>query len=105
MKRYVKKFIREDAREHISRVKNAGLRFRREVKRNTLKAVLAAFAFVIALVWRDAIKAGVDEMVLRAGISGTGYIYQIITASIITVVCVFGIMVASRLKGKEDVKE
>jgi len=99
------KRIKEAAKRHITIIKSTGSKFKSEVKRNTLKAVLAAFAFVIALVWRDAIKSGVDEVITRAGIEGTGYIYQLTMALIITVICVIGIMVASRIKGKEDVKK
>ncbi len=66
---------------------------------------MAAFGFVIALVWRDAIKEIVNEFVKRSGIEGTGYIYQIIMAIIITMICVVGIMFLSKLKGQEDVKK
>ncbi len=79
--------------------------FKSEVKKNILKAILAAFAFVIALVWRDAIRAGVDELTTRLGIEGTGYVYQITMAVLVTLICVIGIMIASRVKGKEDVKK
>ena len=59
-------------------------------------AVLAAFAFIIALVWRDAIQGVVNEIVARMGLNGTGYIYTIIIASIVTLICVLGIMFFSR---------
>ena len=97
--------VKQAAKKHITTIKSTSSKFKSEVKRNTLKAVLAAFAFVIALVWRDAIQAGVNEMVNRVGISGTGYIYQITMAVIVTLVCVVGIMVVSKAKGKEDVKK
>lgn len=96
---------KEATKKHISNIRSTGSKFRSEVKKNVLKAVLAAFAFVIALIWRDAIRSGVDEIIKRVGIEGTGYIYQITMAVIVTVICVIGIMVASRVKGKEDVKK
>jgi len=96
---------KEIAKKQISGVKSTSLKLKSEVKRNVLKATLAAFAFVIALVWRDAIRAGVDEIMNRVGIEGTGYAYQITMAVIVTVICVVGIMAASRIKGKEDVKK
>ena len=97
--------VKQAAKKHITLVKATGSKFKSEVRRNTLKAVLSAFGFVIALVWRDAIRSGVDEVITRAGIEGTGYAYQITMAIIVTAVCVVGIMVASRIKGKEDVKK
>lgn len=86
-------------------VKEAALKFKSEVKKNILTAILAAFGFIIALVWRDAIQAGVNEMIDRVGIKGTGYIYQITIAVAITIICVIGILFFSRLKGEEDVKK
>jgi len=85
-------------------IKSGALKLKSEINKNVLTAVLAAFGFIIALVWRDAIRAGVDEIAKRSGIEGTGYIYQIIMAIIITIICVFGILFFSRLKGEEDVK-
>lgn len=89
----------------MKKVKETALKLQSEIKKNTLTAILAAFGFVIALVWRDAIQAGINEAVDKVGIKGTGYIYQITIAIIITIICVFGIMFFSRLKGEEDVKE
>ena len=97
--------IKQAAKKHITTIKSTGSKLKSEVKKNVLKATLAAFAFVIALVWRDAIRSGVDEIIKRVGMEGTGYIYQITMALIVTAVCVVGIMVASRVKGKEDVKK
>ena len=79
--------------------------FKKEVRKNFLKAVLAAFAFVMALVWRDAIKEGVNALVKKSGIEGTSYVYSIITAVVVTTVCVLGIMFFSKMKGKEEVKK
>ncbi len=98
------KKIKQAAKKHITTIRTTSSKFKSEVKRNTLKAVLAALAFVIALIWRDAIKEGVNEITARVGIEGTGYIYQLTTAVIITIICVIGIMIVSRAKGKEDVK-
>tara|TARA_Y100000310_G_C20526342_1_gene736241 strand:- start:518 stop:841 length:324 start_codon:yes stop_codon:yes gene_type:complete len=86
-------------------VRSSAVNLKSEIKKNVLTAVLAAFGFVIALVWRDAIRAGVDELTRRSGIEGTGYVYQIISAIIVTIICVIGILFFSRIKGEEDVKE
>ena len=92
-------------KQHIDKIATASSKLRSEVKRNGIKAILAAFAFVIALVWRDAIRATVDEVLGRIGIEGSGYIYLTITAIFVTVICVIGIQFFSKLKGEEDVKK
>ncbi len=76
----LKKERMEKIKGYATKVPSKAKALQTEVKKNILKAVLAAFAFVIALVWRDAIRAGVDEIIKRAGIEGTGYVYQITMA-------------------------
>lgn len=88
----------------MERIKKAASKLKREVKKNILTAILAAFGFIIALVWRDAIQAALNEIVARVGIEGTGYAYQITMAALITIICVMGILFFSRLKGEEDIK-
>ncbi|MBU0628617.1 MAG: hypothetical protein KKC75_05475 [Nanoarchaeota archaeon] len=90
---------------YATKVPSKAAEFKKEVRKNITTAILAAFAFVIALVWRDAIQAGVNELVNRLGITGTGYAYQITTALIVTLVCIIGILVFSRLKGEENIKK
>ena len=85
--------------------KRSGKKVKSEIKKNVMTAVLAAFGFIIALVWRDAIREIVDEVIKRVGIEGTGYFFTIITAVLVTIVCVVGILFFSKLKGQEDVKK
>ena len=68
----------------------------KEMRNNIAKTISAAFAFIMALVWRDAIKEAVDKVVGVIGITGTGYIYQILTAIVISIICVIGIIVVSK---------
>lgn len=68
----------------------------RAVRKNIGTAILAAFAFVIALVWRDAIQEGVDSLVIRLNIPQEGYLFKIVAAVLITIVCVIGILIFSR---------
>ena len=67
-----------------------------EAKKKASIAISAAFAFVIALVWRDAIKEAIDKILENLGMTGSAYIYNIIAAVIVTVICVIGIMFISR---------
>ncbi|MEA2038094.1 MAG: DUF5654 family protein [Nanoarchaeota archaeon] len=91
--------------DYATKAPSKATQLKAEVKKNILTAVLAALGFVIALVWRDAIRAGVDEIISKVGVEGTGYIYQITMAALVTVICVIGIVIFSKLKGGEDVKK
>jgi len=71
-------------------------KFLGEVKGKVMAAIAAAFAFVIALTWNDAIKTGVDQLILSMGITGTSYVVKLIAALIITVIAVLGIWLVSR---------
>jgi len=79
-------------------------RIKEETKRQVLTAVLAAFGFVIALTWNESIKAIVLEITKKVnmvGIENIGlnapYISQIITSVFVTLICVIGIIVITRL--------
>ncbi len=60
-------------------------------------AVSAAFAFVIALAWNDAIKNFVENLIAVAGIERTTTYYYFIIAVLVTLVGIFGIYLASKL--------
>jgi len=66
-------------------------RFQQDIRKNMATAIAAGFAFVIALVWRDAIQAGIDDFLNKLGIEGTGYIYKVIVALLVTIICVIGL--------------
>ena len=68
-------------------------RFQNDIRKHMATAIAAGFAFVIALVWRDAIQAGIDKLLENFGITGSGYIYKIIVAVLVTVICVVGIKI------------
>jgi len=79
-------------------------RIKEETKRQVLTAVLAAFGFVIALTWNDAIKAVVLEITKKVNIAGiqniglnAPYISQIITSLFVTLICVIGIIFITKL--------
>lgn len=86
---------------HARKIPSIAKAFQKEVRKNIATAVLSAFAFIVALVWRDAIKDIVDKIVNKFGITGTGYIYTIISALIITSICAAGIMFVSRWSEKK----
>ncbi|MBN2330293.1 MAG: hypothetical protein JXC85_00600 [Candidatus Aenigmarchaeota archaeon] len=71
-----------------------------EIRGNIAKAVLAAFGFLIALVWRDVVKDGVDKLIAYANLTGDGYVFTLITALVTTLICVIGIIYFSRWSEK-----
>lgn len=73
---------------------------RHEIRSNIAKAVLAAFGFLIALVWRDVVKDGVDKLIAYANLNGDGYVFTLITALVTTLICVIGIIYFSRWSEK-----
>ncbi len=75
--------------------------FKKEFKKQMNTAIMAAFGFLIALVWKDVITEFVNNLSEKSPFHGA-----LITAIGVTIVCVLGIMIISRLlKEKEKVKD
>ncbi len=76
-------------------------KLQKEVRKNMILAISAAFAFLIALVWRDAISEGVDKALDLFNLTNEGFLYKLISALIVTLICVIGITIANhRLKNE-----
>ena len=93
------------AKKKISRInhlKNKSFDFVKRVRKNTGVAILAAFAFIIAFAWRDAIQESVNIFLAKFGLTGQTYWIKFAVAIIVTVICVFGIMIFSRWTEKEN---
>jgi hypothetical protein len=84
------------AKKVVSKVVETQKKFLGEVKGKVLAAVAAAFAFVIALTWNDAIKTGVDQLIASMGITGTSYLIKLVAALIVTAIAVIGIWIVSK---------
>jgi len=72
-------------------VKKRVKKFKSELKRALYTAFLAAFGFLIALVWRDLIQSWVNKISVASPITG-----QLVSALMITVICVIGILIVTR---------
>ena len=68
----------------------------KEIKHDIVGPVIASFGFIIALVWRDAIKATLDEYLSRAGLLNEAYLYQFISAIIVTIIVIVIMVWVSR---------
>ena len=96
--------IDEKMSEQTERLKKRTSKFEKEVRKNIITAILAAFAFIIALVWRDVIQEGVNKIIAYANLSQDGFIYKLLATFIITIFCVIGIMFIARFEKKEPNK-
>jgi hypothetical protein len=59
-----------------------------EIKNDVSVPIVASFGFIIALVWRDAIKGAVDEFLLSSGLLEQAYVYNFISAIVVTVIVI-----------------
>jgi hypothetical protein len=79
--------------------------FYKEFRKHTVVAILAAFAFLIALAWRDFFSEFINYLIENSKLSGEAYIFQLVSAILITIIAVLGIMVISKINVDEDAEE
>ena len=89
---------------YATKVPSKAHEIRKETARHITTAITAAFAFVIAFAWKDAIRKAIDAYVKKIGIPDTVYFYEFVIAVIITIICVIGIMIVSRYGAKKEEK-
>lgn len=80
--------------------KSAG-RLRNEFRKQTSTAITAAFAFLIALSWREPISETVQVAVSRFGLDGSIIYYKYLTAFIVTVIAVLFLVAISHWVSRE----
>lgn len=85
----------------VEKAKKNVMDFANRIRNRIAIAIGAAFGLVIALTWNDAIREGVNHLMNNLGITDTTYIYKIITAIIITIISVIGIIIVSRWAEKK----
>ena len=76
-------------------------KFKKEFKDQIVVGVTAAFAFLIALSWRDPIQAFVNSIIASLGLVGKEIYIKFLSAIFITVIAVLMLMLVSRWKSKE----
>ncbi len=74
------------------KIKSSGNKFRREFKKSISTAIIAAFGFLVALVWRDVITEYVNKITELSPLKG-----NLISALIITLISVIGIFIVTRV--------
>jgi len=86
---------------HISRLHEQSKAVQHHIREKIAGAIVAAFAFVMAFVWRDAIRETAGTVIKRMGLEGSSYISTIISAIITSIICVFGILYFSKWSEKK----
>ena len=93
--------MRTRIKDHTEKVKKTAKEVHKEIRKHIITAVTAAFAFMIALFWRDLIQEGINKLIENVGANGDSYFYKILMALVVTVICVFGIVFFARLEKKD----
>jgi len=73
-------------------IKSSARKFKLELKKSINTAIVAAFGFLIALVWKDVISEYVGEIQKLSPLKG-----QFISAVIITIISVLGILIITKI--------
>lgn len=92
--------MKEGAKRQAQKTKERAKSFQKEFIKAFSTAMLAAFGFLIAFVWRDAIKTWVDQISANSPVQG-----QLISALIVTIICVLGIVLITKVFIKEESEE
>ena len=96
------KKIKSGSLSVAARTRESAAKLQLEMRKHFTTAISAAFAFVIALVWRDAIKEIIDKIIITLNIPESTYYYSIIAAIVVTILCVLGITIVSRYSVKKE---
>jgi len=80
---------------------SSALRFGDEFRNQAVIAVTAAFAFLIALSWREPIQQSATNFISYLGIGGKDIYLQYLSALLITLVAALALMLLSRWKSSK----
>jgi uncharacterized membrane protein YdbT with pleckstrin-like domain len=86
-----------EEKKKISRIKRFNLEFKTQLK----IALMAAFGFLIALSWRDFVSEAINYIIEALKLSGDLYLYKLVSAILITIIAVIGIMILSKFNSKK----
>jgi len=93
----IEKEVQKRLRQRVAeKARNSAKAFKNEFKKQTLTAITAAFAFLIALTWRSPIQKSVDKFVSSLGLTGQAVYYEYLAAIIITIIGVIALILLSK---------
>jgi len=81
------------------------IKFSQEFKKQATIAIMAAFGFLIALVWRDLIQQNSEQLLTFFGLEKGSLFNDFLIAIIITAIAIIGITIISAFKPSEAEKE
>lgn len=106
----IKKDLAQKIEERVTRKilqksRQTALFFGSEFKKQTATAIIAAFGFIIALVWRDLIVKFIQENINPSLLESYPYLAELFTAIIITFIAAIGIALVTRWQKRENDKQ
>ncbi|MFH1801474.1 MAG: DUF5654 family protein [archaeon] len=90
--------------ETIYKLKGELDAIKKEIQHDVTGPVVASFGFIIALVWRDAIKGAIDEYLIKAGLIEKAYFYNFISAVVITIIVIAIMVIVTKLGRSKKAK-
>ena len=67
-----------------------------QFRQHTTTAIIAAFSFIMALSWRDLIAKIIQDNLTVQSIEKIPYLAELITAILVTIIAVLGIVIISK---------
>jgi len=93
----VEREVEREVKKQLSkRLLEKTTKFGAEFKKQTSTAIIAAFGFLVALVWRDLIQKLVQNNINPSILESHPYLAALYTAIIVTLIAVIGIAIVSR---------
>jgi hypothetical protein len=84
----------------VSRLSSELVAIKEEVRNDVTGPVVASFGFIIALIWRDAIQAAIQEFLLRSGLASKEYLYQFVSAIMVTIIVIIIMVTITKVSSK-----
>lgn len=105
IKKEVQKRVIDRTQNFLDETKKKTYTFSKEFRKQSVVAITAAFAFLIALAWRNPIQNSVNKLLEILGLSSTEIYLEFVSAILITIIAVIVLMIISRWNQKAEEKE
>ncbi len=93
-----KKKVEEKKKSKVlQKSKDAAKQLKKEMNNSINVAIVSAFGFLIALIWRDVITEFVNKISMASPVQG-----KLFSALLVTLICVLGIVLVTRIFKKQE---
>ena len=89
----------------VSKLRTEIASLQQEIKNDVVGPVVASFGFIIALIWRDAIKGAIDHYLSQMGLADKAYMYNFISAIIVTIVVIIIMVIVTKFGNANKKKQ